>query len=129
MNTKSKTSPATSPGNRALLGYARFPLGQVAATPGALELLEQHHVSFFDLLARHAKGDWGDVGAEDAHANDQALIHGYRLLSCYTLVPGDSDIQEMVVDVLIKTLCTGLTRTVRYTYTSLLVNRLIKWKK
>ena len=36
------------------------------------------------------------------------------------------DIQEMVVDVLIKTLCTGLTRTVRYTYTSLLVNRLIK---
>lgn len=109
MNTKSKTSPATSPGNRALLDHARFPLGQVAATPGALELLEQHHVSLFDLLARHAKGDWGDVGAEDAHANDQALIHGYRLLSCYTLVPGDPDTRVWIISEADRSVTTALT--------------------
>ena len=88
MNTNPKTSPATTPANQPLLGHARFALGQLAATPGALELLEQHRVSLFDLLARHVRGDWGDVGAEDADTNDQALIHGYRVLSCYTLVPG-----------------------------------------
>ena len=69
-----------------------MPLGQLVATPGALDLLEQHHVNLFDLfdlLARHASGDWGDVCAEDAYANDQALIHGGRLLSSYTLVPGN----------------------------------------
>lgn len=70
---------------------ARFRLGQVLATPGALALLEQHGINLFDLLARHASGDWGDVGAEDSQANDEALIYGSRLLSCYTLVPGDAD--------------------------------------
>lgn len=70
---------------------ARFALGQVLATPGALALLEQHGINLFDLLARHASGDWGDVGAEDAQANEAALIYGSRLLSCYTLAPGDAD--------------------------------------
>ena len=91
MNTPPETLPASSLANPSKLGHARFPLGQLAATPGVLELLDRYQVSLFDLLARHASGDWGDVGAEDAHANEQALIHGNRLLSCYTLVPGDPD--------------------------------------
>jgi len=70
---------------------ARFALGQVLGTPAALALLEQHGINLFDLLARHASGDWGDVGAEDAQANEAALIYGSRLLSCYTLVTGDVD--------------------------------------
>ncbi len=69
----------------------RFALGQVLATPAALALLEQHGINLFDLLARHASGDWGDVGAEDAQANEAALIYGSRLLSCYTLAPGDAN--------------------------------------
>lgn len=97
MKPKSETSQATSLDNRALQDQPRFPLGQLAATPGALELLEQHCVSLFDLLARHARGDWGDVDAEDAHANDQALIHGSRVLSCYTLVPGDADTRVWII--------------------------------
>ena len=97
MNTNPETSPATSSANQPLLDQARFPLGQLAATPGALELLEQYHVSLFDLLGRHVKGDWGDVGVEDAQANDQALINGYRVLSCYTLVPGDPDTRVWVI--------------------------------
>ena len=91
MNTTPETLPASSAAGQLKPGHARFPLGQLAATPGVLELLEQHQVSLFDLLGRHVSADWGDVGAEDAHTNDQALIHGYRLLSCYTLVPGAPD--------------------------------------
>ena len=97
MNTNPETSPVTSPANSALPAHARFPLGQLAATPGALDLLEQHRVSLFELLARHVRGDWGDVRAEDAHTNDQALIHGYRVLSCYTLVTGDPDTRVWII--------------------------------
>lgn len=91
MNTNPETSPATTPPNQPLPDHARFPLGQLAATPGALELLEQHRVNLFDLLARHVRGDWGDICQEDAFANDQALIHGGRLLSSYTLETGNTD--------------------------------------
>ena len=89
MNTTPDALPATLSASLPNLSHARFPLGQLAATPGVLDLLEQHHANLFDLLARHANGDWGDVCAEDAYANDQALIHGGRLLSSYTLVPGN----------------------------------------
>lgn len=61
----------------------RFPLGQLLITPGAMDWLAQHHVSVFDLLARHVAGDWGDVCAEDAQANEAALRYGSRLLSVY----------------------------------------------
>ena len=97
MNTTPGTLPSSSPASQTKLNHARFPLGRLAATPGALDLLEQHQVSLFDLLARHASGDWGDVGAEDAHANDQALIHGDRLLSCYPLMPGDPDTRVWII--------------------------------
>lgn len=78
-------------------GHARFSLGRLAATPGALALLEQHHVSIFTLLERHACGDWGDVCADDAHANEQALIHGGRVLSCYTLAAGVADSRVWII--------------------------------
>jgi hypothetical protein len=40
-------------------------------------------------LARHLRGDWGDLDAEDRAANDHALRHGHgRLLSAYEL-PAD----------------------------------------
>ena len=97
MQTSDDTLQASSPTVQPDLAHARFPLGQLAATPGALALLEAHHVSLFALLARHARGDWGDVGAEDAQANDQALIHGTRLLSCYTLVPGNPDTRVWII--------------------------------
>nr|WP_314352998.1 type I restriction endonuclease subunit M [Comamonas thiooxydans] len=108
MNTKSETSPDTSLDSSTLQSPARFPLGQLVATPGALELLELHRVGLFDLLARHLRGDWGDVGAEDAHANDQALIHGYRLLSCYTLVPGDPDTRVWIISEADRSVTTAL---------------------
>lgn len=61
----------------------RFPLGQVVAAPGALALLQAHAVSPAELLARHQAGDWGEVPPDDAQANELAVAHGDRLLSCY----------------------------------------------
>jgi hypothetical protein len=61
----------------------KFPLGQLVATPGALQALEQAGQSPADFLARHVRGDWGEVCDDDKRANDQALVDGDRLLSAY----------------------------------------------
>jgi len=63
-----------------------FPLGQVVATPGALNATS----STFELLAllgRHARGDWGCVDPEDAETNRLAVIEGDRVLSAYAIDP------------------------------------------
>lgn len=65
-----------------------FPLGDLIATPGALEVLEECAVLPIRLIARHSRGDWGDVPTEDAQSNADALISGDRLLSSYTLANG-----------------------------------------
>lgn len=59
----------------------RFPLGDVLATPGALEVLSQEEIAC--CLTRHASGDWGDLCREDRDANDRALVEGGRLFSAY----------------------------------------------
>ncbi len=61
----------------------KFQLGQLLITPEAMALLEHANVSIFTLLGRHLAGDWGDVCAEDAKLNDDALCYGNRLLSVY----------------------------------------------
>jgi hypothetical protein len=68
-----------------LIVAALFPLGQVVATPGALDALEQAAESEIDYLARHAAGDWGELDEDDRAANDAALTAGTRLLSAYSL--------------------------------------------
>lgn len=108
MNTTPETLAASSAAGQLKPGHAPFPLGQLAATPGVLELLEQHQVSLFDLLGRHASGDWGDVGADDAHTNEQALIHGNRLLSCFTLVLGDPDTRVWIISEADRSVTTAL---------------------
>ena len=64
----------------------RFELGQIVATPQALERLAKHGFNADDLIARHHSGDWGDVSEPDARRNEQALTSGLRLLSVYRLV-------------------------------------------
>ena len=60
-----------------------FPLGQVIATPGALDALATASVSAAALLARHAAGDWGDVPPEDAAENALSVARGFRIISSY----------------------------------------------
>ena len=65
-----------------------FAIGQLLATPGALEAFARTGDDPIDYLVRHVSRDWGTVDAEDWHANDQALIEGTRLLSAYRLNDG-----------------------------------------
>ncbi len=64
----------------------KFSLGLLAATPGALEALNEE--SFWPYIKRHANGDWGDVCAEDKAENELSLKEGFRLLSAYHLPDG-----------------------------------------
>jgi hypothetical protein len=61
----------------------KFPLGQLVATPGALDVItfEQVH----DLIERHRTGDWGDVSEQDWLANDRALAEGRRIFSSFKM--------------------------------------------
>lgn len=58
-------------------------LGQVVATPGALNLLQRANLHPFQMLSRHRSGDWGNVQMEDALANEVAALHGNRVISSY----------------------------------------------
>ena len=63
----------------------RFPLGRTYATPGARAL----DVNLSSYLRRHHCGDWGEeLCAEDKQANEDALVDGTRLLSCYRTPAG-----------------------------------------
>ena len=72
----------------------RFELGQVVATPGAIEAMKEHGTSATELLNRHLSGDWGDVPDEDKQANEDAVLHGDRILSSYAL---DGDVKVWVI--------------------------------
>ena len=68
---------------------ARFALGQVVATSGALALLQDTGRSAASLLARHMHGDWGDTCKDDAALNELAITDGYRIISVYRLVDAE----------------------------------------
>jgi len=54
----------------------------------ALKLLIEAREHPFDLLARHAAGDWGELCAFDHRQNELALRYGYRVLSSYDVPAG-----------------------------------------
>ena len=58
-----------------------FPLGKVAATPGALEAIPAKEIC--RSLSRHQAGDWGSLSSADRRANNDAVSFGGRLLSAY----------------------------------------------
>ena len=68
--------------------FARFPLGRVVATPGALQALEESGESPGIFIKRHVSGDWGEVDEHDQQENEFSIEHGFRLLSAYTLSNG-----------------------------------------
>jgi hypothetical protein len=55
----------------------RVPLGQVVITARAKDILHPEDI------ARHARGDWGEVCDEDRQENELSLAQGFRLLSVY----------------------------------------------
>jgi len=67
-----------------------FPLGDVVITHGAHEALalDENPRAADSYLRQHAFGQWGDLCDEDKESNDEALKHGERLLSAYTMPDG-----------------------------------------
>jgi hypothetical protein len=66
----------------------KFSPGSVVATPGALEAIRASGEEPLPFLQRHLAGDWGDVDEHDRRENELSLVHGFRLLSAYTLNSG-----------------------------------------
>jgi hypothetical protein len=66
----------------------RFPLGQLVATPGALEVLQEAEQDPLGLLVRHVSGDWGDLEDEDKQENEFSVDRDLRILSAYNLPTG-----------------------------------------
>jgi hypothetical protein len=61
-----------------------LPLGQVVMTRGVARRFVDP-TPLLTILSRHATGDWGEVNAADAQANDAALADGTRVLSAFTV--------------------------------------------
>src|SRR5262245_31571698 len=59
----------------------RVPLGQLMITRAAAGRLTPEEIA--DGIARHARGDRGDISPGDAAENEQAVRQGLRLLSAY----------------------------------------------
>ena len=66
-----------------------FPLGQIVATPGALETLEKAKTPPMELLIRHVCGDFGEIDSEDWQTNLDAIQDDARILSAYGLKTGE----------------------------------------
>ena len=60
---------------------AKFPLGKVIVTPSAAEWLPAEVIA--RSLARHQSGNWGDVSEAFAGEMDEALRHGWPVMSMY----------------------------------------------
>lgn len=64
---------------------AKFKVGRIVATPGALESLQRNNADGLDYIRRHVTGDWGIVCKDDAELNYRSLQDGSRILSAYLL--------------------------------------------
>lgn len=62
-----------------------FALGRVVATRGALDHFIKHGIHLMPYVARHQRGDWGEVCPDDARENDLSVLNGLRVLSAYKI--------------------------------------------
>lgn len=69
---------------------ALFPLGQLVTTAVVdAKMKEDPKFEAFvrESIARHHRGDWGDLSKEDKEENELSLRRGFRLLSSYERPP------------------------------------------
>jgi hypothetical protein len=67
-----------------------FGVGQLVATPGALAALQKTGQSPVEFLTRHVTGDWGELPVEDRTENFLSVERGFRVLSSYRTLAGES---------------------------------------
>ena len=71
-----------------MVSTTKFSLGQVLATPGAMQAIKESGQEAAFFLNHHAIGDWGTVCQENGQLNDEALKDGSRIISAYTTLKG-----------------------------------------
>lgn len=69
------------------IGTPLFALGQVVATPAALNAIAELGLSPLVLIHRHAIGDWGELTRIDQQENQHSLRTVGRLFSSYPIGP------------------------------------------
>jgi hypothetical protein len=68
---------------------ARFQLGRVVATPGALEALADAGQSAIEFIQRHQSGDWGEsLSEEDKRENEFSVDKELRIFSAHHTARG-----------------------------------------
>lgn len=70
----------------------QFPLGQVVATPGALDALEATDQSPIEFIQRHVVLDPGELNEEDQQANADAVANSERIFSSFRLSDGETKV-------------------------------------
>jgi hypothetical protein len=66
----------------------KFQLGEIVATPTALETLQESGQDGSEFINRHVRGDYGHMPPEDVAANEEAIRDGARVMSAYTTLNG-----------------------------------------
>jgi len=69
----------------------KFDLGQVVATPNALEALKKAGRTPLEFIQRHIRCDWSECEEEDRLSNEMALTDGDRILSVYAIQPEQNE--------------------------------------
>jgi hypothetical protein len=64
-------------------------MGQVVATPAALERLTELNTEASELLQRHLAGDWGDLHDDDCARNDAAVYFFFKQKTAYDILTCD----------------------------------------
>lgn len=65
--------------------HPMFQLGKLVVTDSVWDALAGDHTKLISCLLRHMSGDWGDLCQDDKALNGDALTHGGRLFSAYTV--------------------------------------------
>jgi hypothetical protein len=86
-------NPTTNPDDAAALASAldaartvNFPLGKTYMTRGIAHAIDEGQLDSGFVracLAKHTRGEWGDLDEHDRDANERALLDGSRIFSSY----------------------------------------------
>ncbi len=65
-----------------------FPLGRTVITRNLQDQLQESYPEgwqeeLYELIGRHATGDWGDLDEHDRQENQLSLEKGFRIFSAY----------------------------------------------
>ena len=83
---QANTSTAKADGTTA--GAARFPLGRLFLTPGAIEALEESGQPPQEFITRHARLEKGELCDEDHRENLFSVNKSLRIFSAYKTTRG-----------------------------------------